>query len=278
MDRSYWQSNDKEWFRERKLAWKVIKKNLLHTQYFDRSDLRYVEEYCLKGIEPCDDDSFCPDKSVTLLLILRLWLHPSDDLAVWEDIKDNAINGYDAKKNVEDSYLLLFRDGSSTEYSQDNGFSDGFFGGSEERLVRFFTGSPGDEKTIEVDGHNYDRYIKGNGLFLSFLDSTSMWLRSKKPVNFFCSYQYMLPGWVGSLNSDANFLETFVNDPKDIAMLGRYLGAIKGLSEYAKYKKGRAKFTDKARVGLAEKVCDFLDSDDAPKKLTELWLESQSKV
>lgn len=169
MDRSYWYVDDKGWLKERKETWNIIRENLLRTQYFDRDDFKYIEEYYLRGVEPCDDDSFSPDKSITLLLVIKLALHPSRDACVWETVKEEAVQGYDAEKNVKDSYLLLFRDGSSLAYNGEGGLGFWFFGGVEEKLVRFFTGEPGCEKTIEVNGRNYDKYIKGDELFLSFL-------------------------------------------------------------------------------------------------------------
>lgn len=68
------------------------------------------------------------------------------------------------------------------------------------------------------------------------------------------------------------------NNLVDIAKNGRYRNAVKGLIEYAKYKRGKANFTDNARVDLAKKVCDTLELDDIPENLKELWKEAQSKI
>lgn len=277
MNRTYWLIDDRNWLKERKQKWKVIKKNLMHTQYFDREDIKLIDEYYLKGVEPGDQDSFSSNMDAKLLLIIKLWLHPTDDIEVWNQIKEDVLADRDFERNIGDSYRLLFFYGGSPDYNGENGLGEGLFLGAEEKLVRYFICKQGEEKTIEAQGKRFGPTVVGGGIFASFLTDTSMWLAHEVSANPYVPYQYLFYLWRKNVVDDPEFLDDYVNDPSDFVKFGRYNLSQARLGVYFRYKKKELILNDEPRRSLAEKVCAFLDSDEAPAKLKELWQEVQSK-
>lgn len=174
--------------------------------------------------------------------------------------------------------MLLFNYAESPDCSIGNGLGDGLFLRWEKLLLDFLCGMNEGGKAIEFRGRNYDARISGVSLILNLLGKGSAWLSGVDHVNPYCVHQYLVGHWEEDLIANPETLGAFQKNPTDIAKLGRYCSTIKTLGAYAKFKTQTINITDEPRKVFAAKVIAFLDSDEAPKRLKELWQEAESKV
>ncbi|MCP3866888.1 MAG: hypothetical protein GY703_02090, partial [Gammaproteobacteria bacterium] len=168
MNRDAWDSSNKKWLSERKEVWKRYEVNLRYTKLFDRSDLKYIKDYFLFGIEPKDEDGNYYDENVTLPLIIKACCYPSCSEEDWFMLRDDVLeNSFQPKTDVTRSYSMLFENGRHCDYSVENGLYDGLFLGDEQKIIGFFCGKPGEPEVINLENTDYLRYCFGEGLFLS---------------------------------------------------------------------------------------------------------------
>ncbi|MCX4028255.1 hypothetical protein H0A36_06165 [Endozoicomonas sp. SM1973] len=129
-----WLLQDKQWMRARKEQWKYLEKKVKKTDAFNRKQRGYLKDYFLKGIRPEYDYI---DNPMPIPLLFMLWFHPDHSEACWDKIikyiwkmPDDII--YEHYRFSID----IFRKnaGSPFDYFPEEGFSDGFMGGLEERI------------------------------------------------------------------------------------------------------------------------------------------------
>ncbi|WP_111978482.1 hypothetical protein [Algibacillus agarilyticus] len=101
-----WRPEDKDWLKERKAYWKVVKPMLSHTRLYDSKDVRLIKEYYLYGPEKetlihCAVGGDLHKVKATALL--GAWLHPSDDV---EEVK-SEIKRFTYRDETRDGYVWI---------------------------------------------------------------------------------------------------------------------------------------------------------------------------
>lgn len=122
-----WKIDNKIWVKDRKAAWKVIKKKIDTLIFLDKNEKASIKEYYLTGIE----NSTYPINKMEGGLLLELWLDPDKSDEHWKTLK--------SKYTYEQWYNSRFRflEANRGMYeTSPNGES--FFDELEERLCHWF--------------------------------------------------------------------------------------------------------------------------------------------
>jgi hypothetical protein len=152
-----WLTKDKDWMKERKVAWNEIKKRLIDERMAHvessggtpKRKLRIYERYFLKGILP----SFDPFGDVPVCLLFLVWWHPDSSETNWQLIKDviRHIGGLYCRNHYSDSVNMLIENSDPINFSEADGFQNGFFLGMDERLWNYFINNDVKSRLVAFD-------------------------------------------------------------------------------------------------------------------------------
>lgn len=289
LNRDAWHSEDPEWLKQRKKSWKQYESNLKHSKRFDKSDLKYFQDYYLYGIEPKDQDGHCYDENVTLPLIIKAWLYPDCTKQDWIKLKEDVLTtSFQPETDLTASYRLLFDQGKLSEYSTEHGLGDGFFLGNEKKLIEFFCGLPGSPEVVSIENENYLGYCSGTGMFHTFLTQTVGWFLADTRPNPFFIYQYLFENWKRTVSEHPDYFKPLdIDSPPsfdpenfndELTKLIMQFNCIKkSLERLAKMRKSEREFEEPRKSFFIE-LCNFLDSEDLPKNLKKMWARVQQEA
>ncbi len=304
MDRNAWKIKDKAWVSERKTQWALIKKNLEHTEHFDKTEIKVFGEYFSKGIEPCDKDSHAYKKGAYVLmpLLFYLWLHPDHSFENWNSLKDHVLQSDEAEIKIEKSYTYLISNFShQPKYCVENGLMDGMYGGCEERLIKFLCGLPGNYDLIKVSNPKFEKgngVTDGGGFFRSLVKFSKAWLAAKEEnPNPHFVYRYLLEYWHQLLLDKPEILDDWKLDEgannrfeqlaqenklpdleegerisleAKVKRHSNYKFMVKHLGYIKKFYEKHQEDTD-VRSKYVKKFVSIMEDDKLPEKLKTMW-------
>lgn len=122
-----WKTDNKQWMKERKEAWKVVKKKIDKMNTPTKDEKKTLKNYFILGEE---SEEFPINKMEAAPLIL-MWLHPDHSDEHWQQIKDNS----DSKQWLDARFRFLEVNKSLYSYTPDGG---SFFDELEERMCHWF--------------------------------------------------------------------------------------------------------------------------------------------
>lgn len=122
-----WKTDDKEWMKARKAAWKSIKPKIDSINNLYKEERRALKGYFISGV----NDPNWPIEDMVPGLLLEFWLHPDHSDEHWNSLlpKYNFRDWSDSSNAFKDANRGI-------EISFPNGES--FFDGLEEQLCRYF--------------------------------------------------------------------------------------------------------------------------------------------
>ena len=122
-----WKTDDKEWMKARKAAWKSIKPKIDSINNLYKEERKVLKDYFLNGII----DPNWPIKDMVPGLLLEFWLHPGHSDEHWRSLlpKYNFRDWSDSSNAFKDANRGI-------EHYCPN--SESFFDGLEERLCHYF--------------------------------------------------------------------------------------------------------------------------------------------
>lgn len=157
---SQWKTNDKDWMKVRKAAWKDVKPKIDKLIFLDREEKRALKDYFLTGNEGelirlsreeervlkeyfQIDDAALPEvpqppsvlQKMEAAPLLEMWLNPDRSDAAWAAIKDKYANVPWATSPWDHARFRFEEINSSLDSYADGG---SFFDGMEERMCRWF--------------------------------------------------------------------------------------------------------------------------------------------
>lgn len=146
---TFWHPEDKKWLKQRKQAWRPIKKVLQQSESVDREFIKPLEEYFLTGKEPVFGKYDYP----FLFMHFKLWFHPDQSEENWQRIIAQT-----SEKSFQHSMGIFFNDaGSVMDFASDYGY----MGGLEERVYKIFRPetAPSPDKDMSLEVNSWSRNI-----------------------------------------------------------------------------------------------------------------------
>lgn len=122
-----WKVDDKEWMKQRKAAWKDVKRKIACILNVSPEERRTLKDYYLFGKE----DPELPLSKVHTGPLFELWLCPDRSEEHWKIVKEKYTDRQ--RSNACNEFVTVNM--NLKEYAPDGG---SFFDGLEERLCRWF--------------------------------------------------------------------------------------------------------------------------------------------
>ena len=258
---SAWNPEDKEWLKQRKAQWLILKKNSLDVNtWFRQKDFKQLRNYFLTGEEDVNNPLPFDTKGKSIVkypvpVFIKLWFYPEPSV---EDLREllkqtTAWDVMDCYSSVGNMSSLHFE----TDY--------GMMGGREELIIKALYGDSFDEyKSIRlslIGEDNTTDAAYANGVSIG--SGLPRWLSVGYPV--FLPTQYKLEHWYESLPYRTDLdkrKNTLIYLMYKVAFFKDPLGLAPEDSRYFK---------------VAETLRDMFENRPMPAYMKDLWKKVKSK-
>jgi len=216
IDTSYWLTTDKDWMAERKEGWLKVARML--ENWHSKKNITAMKNYYLKGKLPqWNKYSSTSDHLSPLGVFSFLWLHPSWDRSVLQNLRDQYLaseqigqrEAFDMSLFISFSTTMAcidYSDGGEDEVPQTDGHNEMLFD-----ILMGDINQP--EMTLARTLHNGRKWVytfPESDLFGSINDM-GRWLcvKTMKAINQDMLYQYdkVLVWWYQSCSRDEDYFE-----------------------------------------------------------------------
>ena len=257
---SAWNPDDKEWLKQRKAQWLILKKNSLDVNtWFRQKDFKQLRNYYLTGEEDVNNalPFYTKGKSnikYPVPVFIKLWFYPEPSV---EDLR--ALLQQTPTTDVRDCYSSVGSMASlhfKTDY--------GMMGGREELIIKALYGDSFDEyKSIWLSLIGEDKTDIAYANNVTFASELPRWLSVGYPV--YVPTQYMLEHWCESLPYRTN-----LDEREDMLIWFMYKVA------FFKDPLGLAP-EDSRYFKVAETLRDMFENRPMPAYMKDLWKKVKSK-
>jgi hypothetical protein len=127
---SAWQTEDKEWMKERKRQWASVSKRVNYLYFIDSEWKPAIKDFYLTGAEQKGDFSM---STLTPAPLLALWFDPDDSIKHWQWLRKHRYTDLKWRYSASRLREVLSGLGELPE-----GGVGSFFDGRDERLYDFF--------------------------------------------------------------------------------------------------------------------------------------------